>query len=392
MPETTKFSQAFSEGRHTMKSLFNLVRHCRKYWSKRLPHDPSERALSGPPPGVDEQLLAQICQKLTGFPATGYHHLLLSGWKKCGAYRVFLHNAGNKKTSIIFKNAYYDQEKIPALTGLPVQPGAPEFTIYQTPSPELQNFLPRLYLCRQLEAGRHYHYLLEDLSQNYTRCHQPAHILEAVRQLPQLHRVLDQWHQQLPAANLLDYQHGFSQALQHYALPRLQRYRQRHDSRSAAQLLRQWDGIIALLKSPCLKKSASTGVIHGDYNSANLMTGQHAQLKVLDWEWSGVGFRHADLAALLKRTTATFEEQALQVYASLEPSLSFNEHLRQYHRCQLERGILDASFLAVQAEQTGHSTRLNLLTYIEDSIARSLRSLARLQETNVLRTLINPWS
>jgi hypothetical protein len=380
VPETTEFSQAFSESHNTMKPLFNLVRHCRKYWSELLSHCPPESALSGPPPGIEQQILDQTCQKLTGFPATGYQHTLLSGWKKCGAYRVFLHNAGNKKTSVIFKNAYYDQEQIPALAGLPVQPGAPEFTIYQTPSPELQDFLPQVYLCRQLEPGRHYHYLLEDLSQNYTRCHQPAHILEAVRQLPRLHRSLNQWQQQLPASNLLDYQHGFSQALRHYALPRLQKYWQRYDSRVAAQLLRQWDGITALLEAPCLQNSASTGVIHGDYNSANLMTRHRARLKVLDWEWAGIGLRHADLAALLKRTTETFEEQALRIYASLEPSLSFNEHVRQYHSCQLERGILDASFLAVQAGQTGHATRLNLLTYIEDSIANSLRSLAQLKK------------
>jgi thiamine kinase-like enzyme len=78
----------------------------------------------------------------------------------------------------------------------------------------------------------------------------------------------------------------------------------------------------------------------------------HAQdrtrVKVVDWEWAGIGVPHADLASLLKRVSPDDERGALEIFSRGYSQLGAEDHLRLFRWCQLERRLLDAGFIARQ--------------------------------------------
>jgi thiamine kinase-like enzyme len=74
----------------------------------------------------------------------------------------------------------------------------------------------------------------------------------------------------------------------------------------------------------------------------------NTQLKVVDWEWAGVGLPHADLAALVKSVRREAHPALLQVFAEKDRGLEAEQHWRLFHWCQLERRLLNATFLAKQ--------------------------------------------
>jgi thiamine kinase-like enzyme len=71
-------------------------------------------------------------------------------------------------------------------------------------------------------------------------------------------------------------------------------------------------------------------------------------VKVVDWEWAGIGVPHADLASLLKCVSPDDERMALETFSRGSGQLSAEEHLRLFRWCQLERRLLDAGFIARQ--------------------------------------------
>jgi hypothetical protein len=83
-------------------------------------------------------------------------------------------------------------------------------------------------------------------------------------------------------------------------------------------------------------------------------------MRVVHWEWLGLGLPHQDLAALLKQTPPLLEERAIAAYAERDGSRTAEEHRELYRWCKLERALLDASFLAIQAMQGGRQGRSRL--------------------------------
>src|SRR5690606_8073384 len=90
--------------------------------------------------------------------------------------------------------------------------------------------------------------------------------------------------------------------------------------------------------------------IHGDFAVHNVFVHRRdvSRLKVLDWEWAGIGLPHADLAALIKYVRQEDRPALLQAFMGQHPDLDPERHRRLLAWCQLERWLFNAAFLARQ--------------------------------------------
>ena len=122
------------------------------------------------------------------------------------------------------------------------------------------------------------------------------------------------------------------------------------------------------------------GAIHGDYNPSNVLyhVQRPEQIKLLDWEWAGVGVPHADLVSLMKGARPDVEERALRIFADHDRGLGLAEHRRLYDWCKLERGLLDGAFMAAQFLRLPPTTGFNFSGHIEASMRRVLIALQQL--------------
>jgi hypothetical protein len=79
------------------------------------------------------------------------------------------------------------------------------------------------------------------------------------------------------------------------------------------------------------------------------------RLKVLDWEWAGIGLPHADLAALAMSLPREDRPALVQAFVEEDRHLDAEQHRRLFHWGQLQRCLLDAARLArKQLQSRGH--------------------------------------
>jgi hypothetical protein len=298
----------------------------------------------------------------------------LSGWKRTGAYRLWLDTAGGPPRTVIFKNARFDPAAIPALNGLPALPGPPEYYVYHEANGPFDSYLPRVYLCEEVTKGRHYRYVLEDLARDRQACESHEAILAQAGLLPALHLAMERWWTGVSGAEWLDYGHEYSLALQEYVGAHMSSYAERSGDPVAVDFCERFSRIAAIHARREFHEICPRRPIHGDYNPWNLLIrdGGEEPPKVVDWEWAGLGVPHMDLASLLKPLPHELARQAVALFASHAEPLHLREHQRLYSWCKLERGMLDAAFLAVQHMEGRWGTRLQLPRRIAASIRRTL--------------------
>jgi aminoglycoside phosphotransferase (APT) family kinase protein len=146
------------------------------------------------------------------------------------------------------------------------------------------------------------------------------------------------------------YDRRYSERLLDYALGNLAEYGARTADGAVAALSGRWRGIASVHQRDEFYDDDLRVPIHGDYNSSNIHAHREDanQLKVVDWEWAGVGLPHADLAALVKSVRREDHPVLLQAFVEGDPRLAPEQHRRLFRWCQLERRLLDAAFLAKQ--------------------------------------------
>jgi hypothetical protein len=338
--------------------------------------------LPGIPEGVDLELISRVCREHfdTAVVSTSYEHL--SGWKTSGAYRIYLSLSGGRTIPIIYKVASYLSTEIPALAGLPVQPGPAEFAIYSQPAGPLESYLPRVYWAEEVTPGICYRYILEDLHENYHWAKGIQATAQAVKLLPGFHQALQEWAQTANTEAFLQYGAVFSLALQEYARSPLDRYQERFPDPVIKQVLDQWPGITAMHLRPEFQSIQPNQLIHGDTNFTNihLHNSDQDSMKLVDWEWAGIGYAQSDWASLLKGTDALTERKSVQQLsgAFMQPQLTPRQNWRLFHWTQLERGLLDASFLSIQYLEVENSSRLKLPNAIQSAARRVLSAYQNL--------------
>jgi hypothetical protein len=278
-------------------------------------------------------------------------HLHLSGWKSRGTYRLELFTDGGTTWRLIFKDEYYCQELIPAMEGLPASPGPPEALIYRLQSPFLSPFLPQLFWFREIEPGRRFQYLLEDLAGTCGELHlgKLPHI-RAVRNLRRIQEVLGETFKGEHPDGLIRYDRRYSERLLDYAAISLAEYAAQTREDAVATLRARWRDVVSVHQREEFYENGLRVPIHGDFSRSNIHVHRDndAELKVVDWEWAGIGLPHADLAALVKSVYREDHPALLRAFVEGDRRFDPEQHQRLFHWCQLERRLLDAAFLAKQ--------------------------------------------
>lgn len=337
------------------------------------------KTIQGFPEGFPLDIYREVCQREFRQQIARGSHSHLSGWKAAGAFRIHLRFAKGKRGTLIYKTSRVDLDRTPALKGLPVLPGPPEHLIYSTLEGSLRDFLPIPFHTWEAVPGQEFHFLLEDLRPNHRKAPGPQDTLSAAAALPHLHRAMQLWVERADTAGLIQYDPEVSAALLHYAARNLERFLEKTGNEMAAQVLRLLPRIATRLDEEVFHSHLPLQPIHGDYNKANILIHRKdpEKVKVLDWEWAGMGIPHADLASLLKRATPEIEQLALQAFIRGKGELSASLHHRLYEWCQLERGLCDAAFLAVQHLDGPHEVAW-IPAYIETALRRTMRAFREL--------------
>lgn len=344
--------------------------------------------IPGTPPSLEFDLLNQVCLEVLSEPLQKVSYTHLSGWKSSGAFRVFIETKGNTDWSLIYKNAVYDYTDIPALSGLPIRPGPPEYLLYSKSRGNVAKYLPRVFHLREVVAGLHYQYLLEDLVKNYRVVDHSNDLLIAAKELPAIQRAIREWFKVVRQDDLLFFDSKFHSALIVYIDTNLQKYLKQTKNVLPTELVKCWSEIVKFYESLKIYDTRQLSPIHGDFNLTNFLINKEcdSKLKVIDWEWAGVGIPAADLASLLKVANIDVEEQALKLYCQNYSKQSIKENAYLYHSCKLERGLFDASFFAKQYFESGNVSRINIHKHIQAALVRVVSAYKRLCPINKIQT------
>lgn len=367
----------FSSGlKHNMYTSM-LHRLYRRGVSKFFNSIPRNKFVHGVPEGLKFDELNELCLCYIKHPLKDVSHYHLSGWKKSNTYRLLLETEKGDKWSLIYKNALYREDTIPALNSFPINPGPPEFTIYSNANGELIKYLPTIYRCCEIQTGSHYMYLMQDLNTNYRPARDKKDILCISAELTILYSIFGDYN--FDEDSLILYNRGLSTRLQAYIIDNLERYASATNSKTASAVCRNWQKIAGLCEDKYDYFRLSS-IIHGDSNLANILVHRKYgdRIKFIDWEWAGVGLPHQDLASLLKRAKPNVEEAALEIFSKNNRSISIGEHNRLYEICQLERGLIDSAFFANQNVNSTDRTKIDIAGYIEDSASRVMRAYNKL--------------
>jgi hypothetical protein len=332
---------------------------------------PAEAPAPGLPPGLSVDDLQDVLWRETGQAARRFAFLHLSSWKPSGSCRLYLELENGAPWTVIFKNALYTADQAPALEGFPLRPGPPEFAVYRRPEGPLRPFLPRVFLCREVVPARHYNYLLEDLSGTHERANRIESVLAVASRLREIHEALSAWAVPEDRERLLLYDRGFSDALREYARRNLERYVRAVDDDAVSRIYRRWPEIAAMHAREDF--ACADRILHGDFGPSNILihTSDPSRLKLIDWEWTGYGLAEADLASLLKGVSADVERGAVAIYLHGGAVPTRDRSARLYLWCRLERGLLDAAFIAAQALDASNDARLNLRGFVRKALQRA---------------------
>lgn len=327
---------------------------------------------------MDREPLNEICLSRFNDSMSTVSYTHISGWKASGAYRLFVRTKAGINWNLVYKNSVYELREIPALDALPIRPGFIEYLVYGCPESALAEYLPRVYLCREVIPGIRYEYFLEDLSCEHVRMSYDNRslqiILHVVEQLPVFHAAIERWADMVGRQRLPSYDQQFSLTLQKYARTNLEQYYRWTLDSVVADVLRKWAQICKIHGSRAFREQERLSPIHGDLNTTNIWVGKGSgRLKMVDWEWAGLGLHHADLASLLSTTSPEIEERVLNAYSGQNTELLPTEHNSIYQWCKLERGLLDGSFIAAQY-MSGPRPKARMMAFVRKAMHRVLEA------------------
>ena len=314
-------------------------------------------SLRGLPEGLSWDAVDEVCLKHFGSTAVRASHVHLTGWKASWVFRVFVKLQSGGIRTLVYKNAVYNSEHVPAVRDLPVKPGPPEYAVYRAlrarPDAALHQQVPAVYLAEEIVPGNHYRYLIQDLGSSHRVRPRTEAISGVVACLPELHRNLAAVQFELAGSTLLTYDAAFREALVPYAHDAFSRYAKFAPEGAAGAILDEWKTVTGAYLATEPLEAEITGPVHGDPNRTNaLFAPDGSDIRLIDWEWAGFGLPHMDLAAVIKSGPEPFERELLNRYAQADLRLSPDDHLQLFRRAKLERALLDASFLAIQKMDT----------------------------------------
>lgn len=339
-------------------------------------------SVDGIPKGLTFDEINELCIKHFDdhLVKVSYEHL--SSWKAAGSYRLFLKTKKGIIRRLVYKNAVYNIDHIPALQGLPVIPGNPEYLVYKNARGASATYLPNVYLVKEVIPQKHYQYFLEDLNpKDFTSAYKPKLSLTVAQKISALHQSMDELLPIVDQTKLLRYDRRFSLAIEEYFHKNLESYLQKIDNQRIQEIYKLCPRILNLHARQEFQDLQVSRLIHGDLNGSNILIHKKDpdKIKFIDWEWAGLGNPHADLVSLVSSSQLEVEHQALAIFAKQNPQLSLSEHKRLYQWCKLERGLLDAAFMTVQQMQSSYQSKFLLSSeFIENAMEKILNAYLEL--------------
>ena len=355
-----------------------FLRHTLRNWRR------SSGFRKGLPAGFPEDKFADFVRSTADDVPVSVSHRHVSGWKSAGAFRVRVKLERGEHWTFIFKDAIYDSEQIPALTGLPLQPGPPEYWIYQSYNSTLQKYLPKVYFCKRYPDSLRYQYFLEDLRPEFRPVAGEDDIFTICRLLPCIQEVLSGSIAQEIHKNLLNFDIEFSANLLRYAATNLNRLHEMGGSSFGKLILGKWPEIedLYLSNMEMAYTKIRPQIIHGDSNLSNILISQSApgDIRLIDWEWAGIGLPQMDLTSVLKNVSPQIEAAALRIYDQNITSGDLRSNFRIFQWCKLQRGLFDAAFFLKQTTSRPTEKISNLDDHIEKAFSRALQAASALSE------------
>lgn len=346
-------------------------------------------APSRPSPGLPETVARETVEEWAGrhleaeVEVRTVEHL--SSWKHAGAFRVRGTTADGRSWGLVWKEADYGQEHVPALRGLPVRPGPPEFAVYGRADRLLGDLLPVVHHCEELVPGVRYRYLLEDLAPCHIRLGQPhlgmllAELLAGIHaDLAVARPLLEPW--------LLDYDPETGRRLLHYVAEALGELA--GTDPLVGGVLDDWERVRAVHLGGMERvyQRVEPTVVHGDLNPSNVWSDrvQPKQVRLVDWEWAGIGIPHTDLVAVLENATPDVERRALRRFHEVSGARSLAEDVHAYRWCKLQRALLNAGFLANQHLRTDQpAPRMGVPGVVRHSLALAHRLVRDAEQSGI---------
>lgn len=336
----------------------------------------------GLPPGLDRDVLERVVREHLGAGVADVSYEHLSNWKPTGAYRIIVEDRRGRPKTLIFKNADYSPDSVPAQEELPVTIGAPEFTVMSGLREPLRSFLPDVYWTDDVAGEQRFRYLMEDLHWRWYRPMRGRDILAAARAIPLLQAairaVIDP-----TATGLIHYDERYSEGLRVYVTENVERYLSVHPDAESERLWKDWPRLESAHIEGVPDRAAGHQLIHGDFNIANLYLHWRSRdrLKAVDWEWCGLGYPHTDLASVLKHASSDVVRMALADYGRALPEMSPSDHERAYSWCRLQDAIRDAGYVAAQFTDFEHRPRVEPSVYLSRTLSRARSAVDTIERT-----------
>jgi len=305
----------------------------------------------GLPSDLDANNFASIIERETGHKPKSVIYRQMSGWKKSGAYRLAIRTMGGTKFSLIFKNALYSKQEIPALESLPIIPGRGEFTYFNNMNDDLKRFLPTVFLIEEVIPGVHYQYVMEDLTLRYRSAAGDADIVTLCDQIPDIHETFATIATHPDTKSLPVFGYDFAKMLLQYGKRSLDAYQRARPDPAVDALLKSWDEFTSNYHeyADVTYREQPLILIHGDCHTSNVMYPlDGGTIKVLDLEWAGWGLPHHDLAVALNRAPKHIELQCVTSFSRRQGPGRLDADWIIYRVCRIERALLDAAFIARQ--------------------------------------------
>lgn len=338
-------------------------------WRKGVGFYRGSKRVPGLPPGLSHDTLNEAAVIQIGDEIAEVWHEHLSNWKPTHTHRVTVKSKGGRYWTVIFKNADYGPEKVPAQRGLPVVLGRPEYRVLSSPASSSLDFVPTVYWTGRVDSQERFGYLMEDLDRAWYQPVSNGGLLAAVAALSQVHAGL-QSSLAGDTAGLIRYDSDYSVALRRYVQTSVERYLDRHPDATIEEQWDAWPTLSSTHEQAAPPAEFGGRAIHGDFNVSNLYIHWRSRnrIKALDWEWAGFGHHHTDLASVLKAAPDSLVQKALHMYARAFPEVSPAQHERLYTWCALQNAIRDAGYVAAQFVESSHIPRLDPPRYIADSL------------------------
>ncbi len=335
------------------------------------------RRSEGVPSGVDFPTLEEVCRKEWGRRLKRVWHTPISSWRGAGAAFVWLEMEGRVTKRVVVKASSYEADVFVASTETLVEAGPPELWAYRKAEPILRAFLPRTILAAEAASGRSGVYVLEDLSWDYGRGENT--LRDGVMGMFRMQAALASAVETHGDEELIRYDAAFSRGLIAYAENAITAYDGGGDGSIRERVLGAWPRLEGAYLDDEFDVSTDGVPIHGDYNGSNVFVHRRdRRVKAVDWEWTGYGTPHADLASYLKKASTDVVSWALDLLAKRDESRTRHEHERIFLRSVLERALLDASLNAMQhTSDRGDSGYLG--PRVNRALVTSLRSLDQLR-------------